>query len=276
MKVPHLIIHKKESHVHKKNQFKKKAVLLIGIFGIFLKCHAQNLEGVYVLSIKNEIYYANIKNDYFQLFSLQDSPFSGASAPSDILNEVGAGKFRLSKKNITFIFDSTIQYYRFYTSDSILCSMQTNPFLGCKNFEVKIRSHVPDYLNNNYLVIEAANKAYRLPIKDGIVISFSDSVVIRNIYLSIMGVGKKHLPFVEYFNTYQYTYFLNEASSEISYIRNTVWESDIKYRQPEANYFRLNSIDYLKKADEGTINFLKRLAEKNEHIKRMVSNWFNM
>jgi len=88
-----------------------------------------------------------------------------------------------------------------------------------------------------------------------------------------MGYSKRSLPFSEYYNSFKYHYYLNDAAPQVIYIENQTWNFFIL--SYEKGLFRLNSHGYLKKADDATISFLKKLADKDAQVKKLTSNWFN-
>lgn len=251
----------------------RKVLLLLSPLFIAHQCYTQNINGLFLLAANNQTYYVNFKNSTFELFSLQENPKPSRKSHF-VIKEVGTGSYRKSNKEIIFNFDSIItQTHRFYSSDSLVCSMHTKQLNANKTFEISIKANVLEY-SNNYLVFEGYSKDYPFQIKDGkLTTSFPDSVAIKNIFISVMGLGRRQLPFMQDYNTFRYTYFINDSLPQISYIKNEAWNLPIKSH--DNNHFKLNSTNYLSKVDEKTIGFLKELANANLQIKRLTENWFN-
>lgn len=250
----------------------RKVLLLLSPLFIVYQCYTQNINGVFLLGANNQTYYVNFKNNTYELFSLQENPKPGGKS-NFVIKEVGTGLYKKSNRDITFNFDDNTQKYQFYSSDSLICSMSTNQSNAGKTFEICLKANVPDY-DNSYLIIQGYSKDYPLQVKDGkLTTVLPDSVAIKNIFISVMGLGRRQLPFIKHYNVFRYIYFINDSLPQISYIKNETWNLQIKSQ--DKNYFKLNSTNYLSKADAKTIGFLKELANANLQIKRLTENWFN-
>lgn len=254
--------------------FKIKPAYLLFIFILFSvhEGYAQNLKGVYHLNVENEPYYVKLENNSFELFSLQSNPAPEGKGMF-VIREVGTGLIKRVGKKLFFEFNNIVQKYPFYTTDSLISSMYTNQSNTGKVFDISMQATVPEY-HNTILIIEGSARKYNFLVKDGRTeIEFPDSIVIRNVYLSIMGYGKRQLPFVESFNTFKYTYFITDLLPQIEYIRNTVWTFSIT-SQDKDQFIRFSNNNYLERIDESTINLLRRLAIINDQINEMIKNWF--
>jgi len=225
-----------------------------------------------MLVVNNQTYYANFKNNTFELFTLQGNPMHSIES-SYVINEVGTGVFKESNNNINFQFDSVYQKYQFYSSDSLECIMSTKNSNVGKTFEVSIKTNMLEY-NNSYLIVEGYTKEYPFQIKGRrLTTEFPDSVEIKNIFISVMGFGKRQLPFIRHYNNFRYIYYINDSLPQINYIKSETWILPINSRRN--GYIKFDSNGYLNKADDKTIDFLKRLSKENMQINRLTKNWFN-
>ena len=250
----------------------RKALLLVTAVHIACQGCSQGIEGVFSLEVNSQHYYINFKNNTYDLFSLQENPLPGAKT-SLVLKDVGSGSFNKLKHNIALQFDNDIPEPHFYTSDSLVCSMYTKEKEDGKTFEISIKYNVPEY-NNTFLIIEGYSKEYRYQIKDGkLKFKLPDSVGIKEVYISVMGYGKRLLLYNPYYNTFKYDYFLNDSYPQITYIQDKRWNLPIK-SNTNNDYFKLDRTDYLVKADDKTVSFLKELADKDPQIKQLTSEWF--
>ena len=246
-------------------------LLICVLFGIN-QGYSQNLNGVFLLSKNNESYYVHIKNKSFELFSLQSNPAPEGKSIF-VLRDVGYGLIKKEGKNLIFGFDSILLKHQFFSTDSLTCSMYTNQSNASKVFDISMQATVPEY-NNTILIVEGNARRYDFLVKGGRTeIEFPDSIIIKNVYLSIMGYGKRQLPYVESFNTFRYTYFLNDLLPQIEYLRNTVWTFPIT-SQDKDQLLRFSNNNYMKRMDESAINLLKRLSNENDQINEMIKNWF--
>jgi hypothetical protein len=141
-------------------------------------------------------------------------------------------------------------------------------------FEISVKANAPDY-NNTFLIIQGYSKEYPFQIKDGsLKIQLPDSLTVRNIYISVMGYGKRQLPFDDHHNFFRYDYILNDTSPHVSFIKKECWNLPVR-SQNKKGYFRLSNTNYLSKADQKIINFLRELADKNVEVRQLTSDWFN-
>ncbi len=252
----------------------KKQFFVIPILFFVCQSYAQELKGVFSLAVNNQSYYVNFKDSSFELFSLQDNP-KPENKPRFILNEIGNGTYIKSRNNLLLKFDSVIAHYNFYITDSLESKMKTNSSHKNKIFDINVKYNFPEF-KNSYLVIEGYLKDYRIPIKDGkLITEFPDSINIKTIYLSIMAYGKRELPYLHHFNTFKYNYFLNDSYPPIIPINNKIWNFSIVSQNQNINFKFNENNNYLNKVNKKTIDYLKSISIEDSQINKVTEQWFD-
>lgn len=238
-------------------------------------CFGQNISGNFYLEWKDlgQSYYLHLDTSgAFSLFSLQHNP--RPESPSyEVLDQMGTGIYQKRDKELTFQFDNNILKYNILTTDSVSCEMSSPHNDGLKTFQINLSFNIPDY-KNDYLIIEGYSKEYEYKIADRKqFVVFPDSIPIKNVYISIMTLGRRELPFSNHFNTFRYSYYINDELPQKRIIQNETWHFQIA--EQKGDFFGLQNRNSLERLDEKTINYLQSLAAKNSQIRKLIESWFS-
>lgn len=253
-------------------------ILNIQLFLFFLNlliicnCNAQSLNGLFTLGANNETYFVNFQNKSFELFSLSENPLPGSDVRY-IVKDVGKGTYKISNKEFEFDFNSNMLSNQFYSSDSLLISMSTMKTNVGKYIQISLNIEALDY-ENSYLILEGVNKEYSYQILQGKLSTFiPDSISFNKMYLSLLGYGKRQLPFINQFNILKYEYFIKDNFQHINKINNVNWKFVIE-STVNGSFYRFNDTQFLKSVDKNTLIFLREMASQNFQIKEIIKNWF--
>ncbi len=250
---------------------KKNVLLMVLSLFILINSNGQSFSGIYQLVKDDRAYHIFFKDSAFELFSLQDNANPNVKA-IDVLEAVGSGFYKRTNDELIFEFGNVQKHLQYYSSDSLISTMSTQKQSSGKTIEVQLQTNDKGF-SNNYLIIEGFSEEYPFRmINNKLQTVLPDSIDIKNIFISIMGLGRVQLPFVEHYNYFRYNYYLNDSVPQVRYIRNEVWSLPIKSNK--INFFKFDRRNYLIKIDDRQVQYLKNLSIENTQVRSTTESWF--
>ncbi|SJZ67399.1 hypothetical protein [Sediminibacterium ginsengisoli] len=229
---------------------------------------AQLANGNYVLSTYDEVYYIHLSNGRYTLFSSKTNDLTADSRQE--VESVGSGFYESKGEKYLFSFDSCNSPLKDFAKDSLVCSFTSNSSSTATSISIRLSFFIQN-LNNNFLVITTCSgQKLWYAFKDSAISRvIPDSINIKHINLNIMGMDSKELPYNPTFNQLEYTYFVNDKSSNIITLNEVLRiASTKKGRRPKDEL-------YIRPMNEKDISYLKKAAINNSQIAFLVKHWFD-
>lgn len=251
----------------------KKYVLAVVLLLFHLNfSFCQKLEtGLYVLSQNGETFDIVFSNDSFQLFKPNGNDVVSSGSRRKLINQIGYGKYLLSKRNLILFFDSATHRITDYSSDSIHYSFSTNPLSKTVNFTIDLKFSIPEN-GNNGLIISSYKREYFYPLKkETLTVNFPDSILIKDVRLGVMGYEHRILPYDSRYNNFKYSYFFNDDQEHLSFIKAQTWNFRTSAEKRKGNvFFTIGDNGYLKKAEEKDEKFFNKAIAENPKLKGLT------
>ncbi|WP_346236674.1 hypothetical protein ABDK00_014405 [Niabella insulamsoli] len=230
---------------------------------------AQSTSGIYVLHKDGVDFYVNVKGDRFAMFALQENPKPGSKA-SFVLSDYGSGQYEESANEVSFSFKNIAENW-LNSKDSLNVSMSTDTLQSGIRLNVSL-NFMASNMGNNYLDIRssAGIQSHSFDKGDKVSLTIPDSIFVNEINLSLMGYGKRKLPYSRMYNVFSYAYVVNDEALQVHIFKDLVWNFKIRSNK---NLYRFDNNEYMAKADDKIIDFLLTMKQTNSNAGKILSSW---
>ena len=137
-------------------------------------------------------------------------------------------------------------------------------------FSLSITSPSDDPPGCNF-VLKTTHKTYAYNVKNNYNVCLPDTVEIKTILINKIMYDPRVLLYDPRFNTFNYTLYIRDRSSIVSFIKGEEWLFHVKDKIKSIYYF--NNISSFYPADAKTWNYLDNLSKENEQLHSLISKW---